>query len=60
MQNPFITTFLTSLLPNNGDQMVVKLWNQILPRIAKMMVTLLLYLKVSVLARNYGRRLKYC
>ena len=22
MQNPFITTFLTSLLPNNGDQII--------------------------------------
>ena len=47
MQNLFITIFETSLLPNNGDQMVKKLWNQILPKMAKMMVTLLLYFKVS-------------
>ena len=54
--------FWTSLLPNNGDQMVKKLCHQILPKIAKMMVTLLLYfqvsgllvLTISVLVRNYG------
>ena len=48
----FITIFRTSLLPNNGDQIVKQLWNQILLKIAKMMVTLLPYFKVSVLASN--------
>ena len=56
------------MLPNNGDQMVKKLWNQILPKIAKIMVTLLrlLYLLLVFTSKFLfwqeiaGHHLKYC
>ena len=41
MHNLFITIFRASLLPNNGDQIVKKLYYQILTKIAKITITLL-------------------
>ena len=39
-QNPCIVVFRTYLIPNYGDQIIENLWHQILPKNAKMMVTL--------------------